>query len=69
MGVAAALAPKGLGSQDPTKNLAHWMDLLGPPLYQKIIFWYFPQLHQNFQIFFFRFKKEASILEISQFQF
>ena len=29
MGVAATLAPKGLGHKDPTKKLAHWVDLLG----------------------------------------
>ena len=32
MGEAATLAPKGLWSQDPTKKLAHRMDLLGQPL-------------------------------------
>ena len=32
MGVAATLVPKGLGPQDPTKKLAHWVDLLGQPL-------------------------------------
>ena len=35
MGVAATLAPKGLGPQDPTKKLAHRMELLGQPLSQK----------------------------------
>ena len=28
MGVAATVAPKGLGPQDPTKNSAQWLDLL-----------------------------------------
>ena len=36
MGVAATLAPKGLGSQNPTKKLAHWVELLGQPLSQKM---------------------------------
>ena len=27
MGVATTLAPKGLGPQDPTTKLAHWVDL------------------------------------------
>ena len=35
MGVAATLAPKGLRPQDPTKKLAHWVELLGQPLSQK----------------------------------
>ena len=35
MGVAATLATKGLGPQDPTKVLARWVDLLGQPLSQK----------------------------------
>ena len=34
MGVAAPLAPKGLGSQNPTKKLAYWVELLGQPLSQ-----------------------------------
>ena len=38
MGVAATLAPKSLGLQDPTIKLAHWVDLLGQPLSQKIVF-------------------------------
>ena len=38
MGVAATLAPKGLGPQDPTKKLAHWVELLGQPLSQKNVF-------------------------------
>ena len=32
MGVAATVAPKGLGPQDPTKKLAHWGNLLGRSL-------------------------------------
>ena len=32
MGVAARLAPKGLGPQNSTKKLPHWMNLLGQPL-------------------------------------
>ena len=42
MGVAATVAPKGLGPQDPTKKLAKWVDLLGQPLSQEpviINFW------------------------------
>ena len=35
MGVAVTPAPKDLGPQDPTKKLAHWVDLLGQPLSQK----------------------------------
>ena len=35
MDVAATLAPKDLGAQDPTKKLAHRFKLLGQPLYQK----------------------------------
>ena len=38
MGLAATLAPKGLGPQDPTKKLAHWVELLGQPLSQKNVF-------------------------------
>ena len=38
MGVAATLAPKGLGPQDPTKTLAHRVELLGQPLSQKNVF-------------------------------
>ena len=37
MGVAATLAPKALGPQDPTKNLAHQVELLGQPLSQEIV--------------------------------
>ena len=33
-----AWAPKGLGPQDPTKKLAHWVDLLGQPISRKTIF-------------------------------
>ena len=29
MGVAATMAPKDMGPQDPTEKLAHWVDLLG----------------------------------------
>ena len=29
MGVANMCAPNGLGPPNPTKKLAHWMDLLG----------------------------------------
>ena len=36
MGVAAKVARKGLGPQDPTKKLAQWMDLLGQPLSQNM---------------------------------
>ena len=38
MGVAATVAPKGLGPQDPTKKLAHWVDLLNQPLTRKLVF-------------------------------
>ena len=38
MGVAATLAPKGLVPQDPTKKLAHRVELLGQPLSQKKVF-------------------------------
>ena len=38
MGVAATLALKGLGPQDPTKKLAHRVELLGQPLSQKKVF-------------------------------
>ena len=41
MGVAAIVAPRGLGPQDPTKKLAQWADLLGQPLSRK----------HNFEIF------------------
>ena len=34
MGVAATLVPKGLRPQDPTKKLAHRVELLGQPLFQ-----------------------------------
>ena len=30
--------PKGFRPQDPTKKLAHWVDLLGQPLSQKKVF-------------------------------
>ena len=36
LGVATTLAPKGLGSQDPTKTLAHRVELFGKPLSQKM---------------------------------
>ena len=32
------VAPKGLGLQDPTKKLAHWVDLFGQPLTRKLVF-------------------------------
>ena len=38
IGVAATLAPKGLGSQNLTKKLAHWVKLLGQPLSKKKVF-------------------------------
>ena len=38
MGVAAMLAPRGLGLQDPTKKLAHQVKLLGQSLSQKNVF-------------------------------
>ena len=38
MGVAAGVAPKGLGPQDPTKKLAYWVNLLGQQLTRKLIF-------------------------------
>ena len=38
MSVAATQAPKGLGPQDPTKTLAHWVELLGQPLSHKKVF-------------------------------
>ena len=47
MGVAATVAPKGLGPQDPTKKLAHWVDLLGQPLTRKKISGLNPHLIGN----------------------
>ena len=38
IGVAATVAQKGLGPQDPTKNLANWVDLFGQPLTRKLVF-------------------------------
>ena len=38
MGVATTVAPKGLGPEDPTKNLAQWVDFLGPLLSRKRVF-------------------------------
>ena len=38
MDVAATLAPKGPGPQEPTKKLAHRVELLGLPLSQKKVF-------------------------------
>ena len=38
MGVAATVATKGLGPQDPTKKLAHCVDFLGQPLSRKLVF-------------------------------
>ena len=35
MGVAAMVAPKNTGPQDPNKKLAQWVDLLGWPLSRK----------------------------------
>ena len=32
MGVATTCAPNGLGPSNPTKKLAHWVDLLDQPL-------------------------------------
>ena len=32
------LAPKGLGPQDPSKTLAHRVELVGQPLSQKKVF-------------------------------
>ena len=54
MGVAASLAPKGLGPQDPTKKLARWVDLLGHQLSQKKLKIAFPvkgtAIHVNISI-------------------
>ena len=38
MGVAATVATKGLGPQEPTKKLAHWVKLLGQSLTRKLVF-------------------------------
>ena len=38
MGVTARLAPKGLGPQNSTKKLPHWMNLLGQPLSRNHVF-------------------------------
>ena len=38
MGVAATLAPKGLGPRDPIKKLAHLVELLGQTLSPKNVF-------------------------------
>ena len=38
MGVTATVAPKRLGPQDPTKKLAHWVNLLSQPLTRKLVF-------------------------------
>ena len=38
MGMAATLAPKGVGPQDLIKKLAHLVKLLGQPLSQKKVF-------------------------------
>ena len=38
MGVAARLAPKGLGPQNSTKKLPHWMNVLGQPLSRNHVF-------------------------------
>ena len=37
MGVAATVAPKGFGPQDPTKKLASWVELLSQPLSWKLL--------------------------------
>ena len=37
MGVAATLAPRGLGPQDPTIKLVQFVDLLGQPLSRKYV--------------------------------
>ena len=36
--MAATVAPKGLGPQDPTKKLADWVKLLGQPFTRKLVF-------------------------------
>ena len=38
MGVAATRAPDGLGPPNPTKKLAHWVDLLGQSLSRNHVF-------------------------------
>ena len=38
IGVAATRDPNSLGPPNPTKNLAHWLDLLGQPLFQNNFF-------------------------------
>ena len=38
MGMAATVAPKGLGLQDPIIKLAQYVDLLGQPLSRKHVF-------------------------------
>ena len=38
MGVAATVPPKGLKPQDPTKKLAHRVNLFGQPLTRKLVF-------------------------------
>ena len=38
MGVDTTCAPNGLGPSNPTKKLAHWMDLLGQPLFRNHVF-------------------------------
>ena len=38
MGVAARLAPKGLGPQNLTEKLPYWMNLLGQPLSRNHVF-------------------------------
>ena len=37
LGVATTRWPKSVGPQNPTKNLAHWVELLGKMLYQKTV--------------------------------
>ena len=38
MGMAATVAPKGLGPQDPIIKVAQWVILLGQPLSRKHVF-------------------------------
>ena len=38
MGVATMPAPDGLGSPNPIKKLAHWVDLFGQPLSSNYVF-------------------------------
>ena len=36
--MAATMVPKGIGFQNPTKKLAHWVELMGQQLSQKNVF-------------------------------